>query len=119
MGTVNIDVALQSTLEEVKALAQEIKTLASSGSGSVIKSVQRGIITIASGKTEGTATISSVNTSKAVVLFGGSIWGTNDSSDYSIRWDARLVLSSSTKVTATRAYANSTATVPYQVLEFV
>ena len=85
---------------------------------SSIKSVQRGIITIAASATVGTATISSVNTSKAVVLFGGSIYGKDDN-DNSNHWDARLVLKSSTQVEATRACGTIvTASVPYQVVEF-
>ena len=88
---------------------------------SVIKSVQRGIITIPSESKEASATLTqSVNLNKAVVLYGGSIYGSDStSSDYPGFWDARLVLAAANKVTVTRAYASSyTATVPYQVLEF-
>ena len=86
----------------------------------MIKSVQRGIITIAASATEGTATLAqAVNMSKAVVLFGGSINGGGGSASYSSGWDARLVLSANNKVSAARAYSTSyTAIVPYQVLEF-
>lgn len=87
---------------------------------SSIKSVQRGIITIAANATSGTATISSVNTSKAVVLYGGSRYGdTEGTAGYSGFWDARLVLKSATQVEATISYkSNYTVSVPYQVLEF-
>ena len=111
----------QEALKEI-GLATAIQSLIDSGviSMSAVKSVQRGIITIAADKTEGTATITAVDTAKAVVLFGGSIYGDYNGSNYSRNWDARLVLSSATKVTATRAYASDyNATVPYQVLEFV
>lgn len=110
----------QEALKEI-GLATAIQSLIDSGviSMSAVKSVQRGIITIAADKTEGTATITAVDTAKAVVLFGGSIYGST-SNGLSINWDARLVLSSATKVTATRAYASGyNVTVPYQVLEFV
>ena len=110
----------QEALKEI-GLATAIQSLIDSGviSMSAVKSVQRGIITIAADKTEGTATITAVDTAKAVVLFGGSICG-GGSGTYSDNWDARLVLSSATKVTATRAYASGyNVTVPYQVLEFV
>ena len=84
----------------------------------MVKSVQRGIITIAASSNVGTATISSVNTSKAVVLFGGSTTG-NTTVSGTYTWDVRLVLKSSTQVEATRFYkASYTASVPYQVIEF-
>lgn len=100
-------------------LATTIQNLIQGGSISMIKSVQRGIITIAANATEGTATLAqAVNMSKAVVLFGGSLSG-NDYSGNSLYWDARLVLSANNKVNAARAYSASyTAIVPYQVLEF-
>lgn len=89
---------------------------------SVIKSVQRGIITIPANSKEASATLTqSVNLNKAVVLYGGAIGGgyIHGSSGIPGDWDARLVLAAANKVTVTRAYASSyTATVPYQVLEF-
>ena len=87
----------------------------------MVKSVQRGIITIAADATVGTATISSVNTSKAVVLYGGSINNGSDSKSMSSSgyWDVRLILKSATQVEATRRHATGFAVyVPYQVLEF-
>lgn len=101
-------------------LATTIQNLIQGGSISMIKSVQRGIITIAASATEGTATLAqAVNMSKAIVLFGGSINGSGISSSYSNYWDARLVLSANNKVKAARARsADYTAIVPYQVLEF-
>lgn len=100
-----------------KLSASAIQSLLTGGSVSVIKNIQRGIITIAANQTVGTATISSVNTGKSVVLYGGSIIGGGDY--YSSYWDARLVLTNGTTVTATRAYAPSyNATVPYQVIQF-
>lgn len=101
-------------------LAATIQNLIQGGSISMIKSVQRGIITIAASATEGTATLAqAVNMSKAVVIFGGSIFGGGNSNYSSYYWDARLVLSANNKVNAARAYSPSyTAIVPYQVLEF-
>ena len=83
---------------------------------SVIKSVQRGIITIPAKGKEASATLTqSVNLNKAVVLYGGSIGGEGNPGS----WDAQLVLAAANKVTVARAYAPGyTATVPYQVLEF-
>lgn len=101
----------------IDLLANSTYGLKALNNKSSIKSVQRGIITISEDATVGTATISSVNTSKAVVIFGGSIYSSDGSN--SARWDARLVLKSDTKVEATRAPGSSyTASVPYQVLEF-
>lgn len=102
-------------------LATTIQKLISGGSISMVKSVQRGIITIAANATVGTATISSVNTSKAVVLYGGSINNGSDSKSTSSSgyWDVRLILKSATQVEATRRHvANFDVYVPYQVLEF-
>ena len=102
-------------------LATTIQNLISGGSISMVKSVQRGIITIAANATVGTATISSVNTSKAVVLYGGSINNGSDSKsmDSSGYWDVRLILKSATQVEATRRHvANFDVYVPYHVLEF-
>lgn len=86
---------------------------------SVIKSVQRGIITIPGESTEASATLTkSVNLNKAVVLYGGSIGGASGLTDYPGYWDARLALAAN-KVTVTRAYSYGyKATVSYQVLEF-
>ena len=86
---------------------------------SVIKSVQRGIITIPGESKEASATLTqSVNLNKAVVLYGGSICA-GRTGDGPGLWDARLVLAAANNVTVTRAYASSyAATVPYQVLEF-
>ena len=87
---------------------------------SVIKSVQRGIITIPANSKEASATLTqSVNLNKAVVLYGGSIDDGTISAGTPGLWDARLVLTTSHEVTVTRAYASSyTATVSYQVLGF-
>lgn len=102
-------------------LATTIQNLISGGSISMVKSVQRGIITIAANNTVGAATISSVNTSKAVVLYGGSINNGSDSRSMSSSgyWDVRLILKSATQVEATRRHAaDFDVYVPYQVLEF-
>lgn len=86
---------------------------------SAVKSVQRGVIAIAANNKVGTATISSVNTSKAVVVYGGSCWGGSDLNDYSMYWDIKLVLNSATQVEAERSYkGGATAKVPYQVIEY-
>ena len=93
-----------------------LKTALSGGS-SVIKSVQRGTasITLKQNTSEGatTVSISSVNTSKAVVLYGGCTVGET----------AYLELSSSTSVAVKvrrETWSNEQiAVIPYQVIEFV
>lgn len=91
-----------------------------SGGVSVIKNIQRGIITIPKNEHEGTATISSVNTGKSIVVYGGAVYTDGDyDGGYSGRWDARLVLTNATTVTAHRAWnSNVAAYVPYQVVQF-
>lgn len=85
--------------------------------GSPIKSIQNVSITIATSASSNTATISSVDTNKAVVYFHGQENG--DATD--IRQGmARLDLTNATTVTATRAGSSSsrTLTVKAQVVEF-
>jgi hypothetical protein len=85
---------------------------------SVIKSIQRGTITIADASTTNTATISSVSTSKSLVLFGG-FSTTYASSDNVSRVAGRVELTDSTTVTATRASSSGgSMVVAYQVVEF-
>lgn len=112
----NIDVAMETTLQEVKTLVSSLQTKLNA-TVTCVKSVQRGIITIESNSSSGYASISSVNLSKAIVIYGGSTVG-NSSNNYSVYWDVRLVLTS-TNVMAYRASNYSVSvTVPFQVIEF-
>lgn len=84
-----------------------------------VKSVQRGTITIALGKASGTATINAVDTSKAVVLYGGE----KIESQYALESESEhiaLVLTNSTTVTASYQTAQSGVKiyVPFQIIEF-
>lgn len=105
-------------------LASTIQSLIGSGAINVpaVKSVQRGVITIAKGSVSGSATISSVNTSKAVVVFGGFGMNYEDSMSYSAFDQSHpyLTLTSATQVTASRNASISTIVVkvPYQVIEY-
>ncbi len=75
----------------LQAIKNEVTAAKNAAGGSAIKSVQRGVLTIAASSYEGTATLAqSVNMSKAVVLYGGSINGNNNNSNNSNNWDARL-----------------------------
>lgn len=98
-------------------LASDIQSLLQGGSISVVKSIQRGTITIAGHQTEGYATLAtSVNTSKAVVLYGGQYNIQETSGKYN---PVMLQLSAANKVTAT-LYALSAYSwqIPYQVIEY-
>ena len=70
--------------------------------GGSIKSIQRGVITTASAQSS-TATVSAVNTAKAVLThLGASISVANEST--------HLTLTNATTITATRVSVNSGAT---------
>ena len=97
-----------------------------------IKSIQRGAIALGASDTTKAATISAVNTAKAMVnLLGVSagnstgIYGTYPDNVISIYAETghhfvRLQLTNATTVTATRDDHNDTvATVSYEVIEFV
>lgn len=91
-----------------------------SGSGSApasyVQSIQRGTITIASGSTSNTATITSVDTTKAIILYQG-LTATSTSSVQSVA--SRIELTNGTTVTATRGASNTdSVTVAYTVIEF-
>lgn len=84
--------------------------------GSPIKSIQNVSITIATSSSSNTATISSVDTSKAVVYFNGQDGG--DAADIR-QGHAWLELTNATTVTATRAGSGARSlTVKGQVVEF-
>ena len=105
-------------------LATQIKTILQSGNVSMVKSVQRGVISIAARSASATATITSVNTSKSVVLFNGYSNAFKSNSGYPIIDDVRLELTNATTVTASRhsgsqgSYDGAAITIPYQVVEY-
>ena len=86
--------------------------------GRAIKSVQRGILTIASSSATGTATITSVDTNKSVLRF----------LSYTTGWSAnveglripRIILTNSTTVTGTRAFAvtDETLNISWDLTEY-
>ena len=99
-----------------------------------IKSIQRGVINLGTSATSATATITSVNTSKAMVNFlGASSAGVLGEFNSSYADDGyfkgfysknghhfvRVALTNATTVTVTRAQANNATTVvSYEVIEF-
>ena len=92
----------------------------SSLTGKIVKSIQRGTIAMAENEQEATVTISSVDTNKTIIIFGGSnltsFSGNNDY--YAPATLVSLKLISSTQVEVTRRSGTGTVTVPYQVIEF-
>jgi hypothetical protein len=80
----------------------------------VLRSVQRGTITVGASATE-TATITAVDTRKAAVIFLGFTIAAFASNDLVY---PRLDLTNSTTVTATVALAGGSTVVGYQVVEF-
>lgn len=92
-----------------------LSALKTASSSSVVKSVQRGVITLER-NVSNTATISPVATSKTVVLYTGDT--NNSSEEYAKNFRIQLVLTDSTTITASRGSNSGTVTVPYQVIEF-
>ena len=94
-----------------------MSTLSQFVGSSVIKSIQRGTISITGGATDqtATATISSVSTEKSVLNFLGVT-----STDSSVRSISRIVLTNSDTVTATRnlGSAFNPTIVSYEVIEY-
>ena len=105
----------------VGANIEAIKTAMASGGNSVIKSIQKGTVKVTDGNATATATISSVNTEKSVVLFGGLLFETSSSSELSPKGHASatgyLTLESATKVKLTRFFTTHSITVSYTVVE--
>lgn len=112
MAQNSLDLAKESSVQEILAKA--------SPTGSVVKSIQRGVINITGDVKTGTATITEVDPNKSVILFGGSVGDGDGGNGDSGNWDARLDLTSSTVVTATiyYSYSYTNTTVSWQVVEF-
>lgn len=97
--------ALKGYVDEVESLLKNgtygLSALKAAAGGSVIKSIQRGVITIAVSTISASATISQVDTSKAVVLYGGSAGGpTGDGSTTTANSNVQLSLTNGTTITA-------------------
>lgn len=84
--------------------------------GNGVKSIQRGTITIAAAESSNTATISSVDTNKAFVLYGGHTFSGTSSAFSSLA--ANVVLTNATTVTASRVGTNNDTILAYTVVEF-
>ena len=81
---------------------------------SQIESIQRGSTSITAGNATATATLSpGVDTTKAVVLFGGQTVSASD-----LRMIANVVLSNTTTLTFSRTLTTGTTRIAWQVIEF-
>lgn len=78
-----------------------------------IKSIQRGVISIANATSSATATITSVNTSKAVLSFLGAEATADD-----VRQLPFLTFTNATTITATRSSTTGNQQVSFQVVEY-
>lgn len=116
---------VEKVLAELEAQGVDITALAlnvtaiknaieNSSSGLNLKKIQYGVITIAKDSTTGTATISSVDTSKSILLYLGAAADSNYET-----YNPYLQLTNSTKVTATRNISVSgVSKVGFCVVEF-
>ena len=98
-------------------IATMVQSTLQTGGVSVIKSIQRGSISITlnSQTNTRTATISPVNTAKAIVIYTGMATSVDN-----LEYYPQLTLTDSTTITARRAElaTNGSTIIPYQVIEF-
>ncbi len=86
---------------------------ASSSGSSVIKSTQRGVISFGTANLTATATVSSVNTGKAMLRHLGVFTGGGNNS-----YLAAVVLTNATTITATRIGSGAATDVSWELTEF-
>ena len=82
--------------------------------GGGVKSIQRGSILLSAAVASNTATITSVDTTKATIEIIGSVTSCTDLASTSIA----LALTNATTVTATRTGTTNSGTVYFQVTEY-
>lgn len=78
-----------------------------------IKLIQRGVLSISGGSTTGTATVTAVDTGKAILSLLGAETTTND-----VQQRPFLVLTNSTTITATRSITTGNQQVAWQLVEY-
>lgn len=84
---------------------------------SLVKSIQRGTITLGSGVASNTATINAVSMGNAVLRWLGQDWNAISANNDVLF--CRLEFTNSTTITASRTGTASTAVVSYEVIEYV
>ena len=87
------------------------------GVSSLIKSVQRGTITL-TGAATGTATITSVATENAVLMYLGNTCDVAASTDSQLAW-CRVSLTNATTITATRQNVTGNCVVAFEIIEYL
>lgn len=125
--TVNITGLLSSTAYKAYFTKEDIAGNLSNASASstfttdaqsgVIQSIQKGTITIGAAASSNTATITSVDTTKSILIYEGR-QPTSTGSANNNRSAARIALTNATTVTATRQNTNDAVTVAFTVIEF-
>lgn len=82
----------------------------------MIRSIQRGTITIANTTTSNTATINAVVTERCRLRYVGASYDTDANMN---NGNARLALTNATTITATRQFNQNGTTVSYEITEYV
>jgi hypothetical protein len=88
------------------------------GASSLVKSVQRGVFTIAFGSTSASATIAAVDLANAILIYTGSTYNSDTSTDEQL-FECRLTLTDATTVTGNRQNTGNGSDVGYEVIEFL
>jgi len=88
------------------------------GQSSLVASVQRGVFTIAFGSTSASATIAAVDLANAILIYTGSTYNTDTSTDEQL-FECRLTLTNATTVTGNRQNTGNGSDVGYEVIEFL
>lgn len=88
------------------------------GASSMVRSVQRGTISIGPAAATNTATIAAVNMDNSVLRWLSGNYNTDGAVDERDGW-SYLTFTNATTITATRQGTNNTATVSFEVIEFM
>jgi len=116
---VRVDLTNSTTVTATRELSNQALTVfvtVVEFDGSVVDSIQQGTITVGDLSSSNTDTITSVNTSRSVVLYNGQT--TTRTSLPTTDTVASLSLTNSTTITATTRGSSLSATVGYTVIEF-
>lgn len=119
MADVNIDVAMESTSQEILTAVNNMEAgFAGELTVSVIKSIQRGTISIGGSDTSGTATINSVSINKSAVFHNGN-YATETGKDGD-GYTCTVELTNSTTVTARKVQTTNSVgqVIAFTVIEY-
>lgn len=121
VGMARIDLTNATTVTATRQSQNGSDTITIKGtvvefSSAAIQSIQAGTITIGSGNTSNTATITSITTANAFVIYLG-VSGTSTTANTGPRYQTRLTITDATTVTASRNTGTDAVTVGYMVVE--